>query len=503
MRDGWRRMRDGGKSGLGDKRRFIGFIAAIIAIGFGGSSLLAFLAARSAVRAAIEGEALPAAADSIYSQIRTDLVKPVFASSMMAHDTFLHDWSASGESDLAAIENYLGEIVRRNGALTAFFVSERTKRYYYADGVLKTVREDEVRDTWYYRVRSMKQDYELNVDIDMAHKDMLTIFVNYRVIDRHGRFLGAAGIGISASTLRDMIVRYRSELSTSIYFVDSKGKIVAGSPYGRESAPLTALASDPQLDRSAAKALAAHGGAFRYEHGGETVLTRALWLPELSWFVFVEKAEGGSVALARKALYLNIVLCALVLLLVLVASALTINRFQSRLEQSASHDPLTGALNRLAFGAMAEHEIKAARRSGASVSAVMFDIDDFKRVNDEFGHPAGDTVLLRVVRSAAGAIRSSDMLCRWGGEEFLVLLPDCALDGAREIAEKMRAAIRAETAANCPCSVSVSAGVASVDAAALRAAETELASVFDELVGRADGALLEAKQKGKDRTVTA
>jgi diguanylate cyclase (GGDEF)-like protein len=496
-------MREGGKGGLGDKRRFFGFIAAIIAIGFGGSSLLAFFAARGAVRATIEGESLPAAADSIYAQIRTELVKPVFASSMMAHDTFLHDWSASGESDLGAIENYLGEIVRRNGALTAFFVSERTKRYYYADGVLKTVREDEERDAWYYRVRGMKQDYELNVDIDMAHRDMLTIFVNYRVIDRRGRFVGAAGIGISASTLRDMILRYRSELSTSIYFVDSKGKIVAGAPYGREAAPPAALGSDPMLDMPAEKALATHGGSFRYAHAGETVLTRALWLPELSWFVFVEKAEGGSVALARKALYLNIALCALVLLLVLAASALTINRFQSRLEQSASHDPLTGALNRLSFGAMAEHEIKAARRSGGGVSAVIFDIDDFKRVNDELGHPAGDAVLVRVTESAARAIRSSDMLCRWGGEEFLALLPDCDLEAAALIAEKIRASVLAGTSVDCPCPVSVSAGVASIDTAAIRAGEPEPASIFGELVDRADRALLEAKRSGKDRTATA
>jgi diguanylate cyclase (GGDEF)-like protein len=501
-------MREGSKSGLGDKRRFIGFIAFIIVIGFGGSSLLAFLAARNAVRASIEGEALPAAADSIYAQIRTDLVKPVFVSSMMAHDTFLHEWSANGETDLGAIESYLGEIIRRNGALTAFFVSEKTKRYYYADGVLKTVRESEGRDAWYFRVRSMKQDYELNVDVDMAHKDMLTIFVNYRVIDTRGRFLGAAGIGISVSTLRNMIARYRDELGTSIYFVDSAGKIVAGSPFGRESAPPATLASDPSLARSAAMTLEARGGSFRYAHGGETVLTRALWLPELSWFVFVEKPEGAAVALAKRALYVSIALCVLVLLLVLAASALTIDRFQSRLEQSASHDPLTGALNRLSFGAMAEHEIKAARRSGGSVAAVILDIDDFKRVNDELGHPAGDEVLARVVASAAAAIRSSDLLCRWGGEEFLALLPNCDLEAARIIAEKMRTAVRAGTSVGCPRSVSVSAGVASVDAAAVDASSlgsgaADPASAFDELVSKADAALLEAKRSGKDRTVTA
>jgi diguanylate cyclase (GGDEF)-like protein len=495
-------MKAGKGRSFGNKRRFIGFIAAIIVAGFGGSSVLAFLAARDAVRASIEGDALPAAADSIYAQIRTDLVKPVFVSSMMAHDTFLHSWVASGETDLPAIKDYLSEIVRRNGALTAFFVSEGTKRYYYAEGVLKTVREREERDAWYFRVREMKQDYELNVDVDMAHADELSIFVNYRVIDQRGRFLGTAGIGISVSTLRDMIARYRGELGTSIYFADSEGRIVAGIPYGLKSAP-SKLGADPALAGSSAKALAARGGSFRYARGAETILTRALWVPELSWYIFVEKAEGGAVAIARKALYINLALCALVLALVLVASALTIDRFQSKLERSASHDPLTGALNRLSFEAMAEHELKAARRSGKSVSAVMLDIDDFKKVNDELGHPAGDAVLVRTVESALGAIRSSDLLCRWGGEEFLVLLPDCGLDAAREIAEKMLSAIRSGTAGGCPRSVTASAGASALSPGAIEADSIDPAAAFDALVGRADEALLEAKRRGKDQVAAA
>lgn len=491
-------MRTVGRRGIGDKRRFIGFIAAIIVVGFGGSSLLAFLAARQSIRASIEGEALPATAESIYAQLRTDLVKPIFVSSGMAHDTFLHDWSLGGERDIGSIKAYLGEIVRRNGALTAFFVSERSKRYYYPEGILKTVRDREERDVWYFRVREMKQDYELNVDVDLAHEDELTIFVNYRVVDRRGRFLGAAGIGISVDTLRDMISHYRSEFGTSIYFVDPESKIVAGAPYGRELSPPARLADDPALERSARTALAERGGSFRYRRGGETVLARALWLPELSWSAVVEKPEGKAVELAQRAFYLNIALCSLVLILVLLASAWTIDRFQSKLERNASHDPLTGALNRLSFGALAEHEIKAARRSGSSISAIIFDIDDFKRVNDELGHPAGDAVLVRVVASAAGAVRASDMLCRWGGEEFLAFLPCCGLDSAREIADKLRRAIRSGTAADCPREVSVSAGVASVDAAELAAA-ADPGAVFDALVGRADKALLEAKRSGKDR----
>jgi hypothetical protein len=181
------------KTGLGDKKRLIGFLAAILLAGFGGSSLLAFLAARDAIRASIEGEALPAAAESIYSQLRTDLAKPVFVSSMIAGDTFLHDWVRRGEGELPAIREYLGEIVRRYGVITAFFVSDRTKRYYYEGGVLKTVSRSEPRDQWFYRVAEMKEPYELNLDPDLAHGDVLTIFINYRVVDSQGTSSGPRG----------------------------------------------------------------------------------------------------------------------------------------------------------------------------------------------------------------------------------------------------------------------------------------------------------------------
>jgi diguanylate cyclase (GGDEF)-like protein len=483
-------MRGDRKSGLGDKRRLIGFIAAIIVVGFGGSSILGFRAARDAIRASIEGEALPAAAESVYSQLQTDLVEPVFVSSMMGNDSFLQDWTARGESDLSAIRRYLGQIQERYGAFTAFFVSERTGRYYYNGGILKTVSPSEPRDAWYYRVQKMATPYELNVDPDLAHHDALTIFVNYRVIDSTGAFLGAAGVGISVDTLRGMVSRFRSEFGTSIYFIKGDGTVVAGSPYGLATA-YPSVSADPALAAVAAWAIAGGGGSFRYSRGKEEVLLRAQKLPELSWYVFVERPEGAAVAGARRALYLNLALCAVVLCLVLFASVFTVNRFQSRLERSASLDPLTQALNRLAFETIAEHALKACRRSDERLSALMFDIDEFKKVNDELGHPAGDAVLIRVVACARATIRESDLLCRWGGEEFLAILRDCEASDALAIAEKLRAAVESGTAADSPARVTVSAGIA----------ELGPEESFDSLVSRADGALLEAKRAGRDRTI--
>jgi diguanylate cyclase (GGDEF)-like protein len=480
------------RSGLGDKRRLIGFIAAIIVAGFGGSSVLAFLAARDAIRASIEGEALPAAAESVYAQLQTDLVEPVFISSMMANDTFLHGWTRQGETGLPAIRSYLGEIVRRYGAFTAFYVSEATKRYYTEEGILKTVSQAEPRDAWYWRVSRMAEPYELNVDPDLAHGDALTIFVNYRVVDASGAFLGVAGVGITVDSLRDIVVRFRSQFGTSIYFVDRSGTIVAGLPFGLAVAP-RAIGSDSGLAAAGSRAMAAGGGSIRYTRGGAALLLRVLWLPELSWYVFVERPEEAAVSGSRRALWLNLGLCALVLALVVLASALTVDRFQSRLERSASHDPLTGTLNRLAFGAIADHSLKAARRARSPVSALVLDIDDFKAVNDSLGHPSGDAVIRAAAAGVRSAIRESDLLSRWGGEEFLVLLPGCGIEDALAAADKVRAAVAERSRADSPSRVTVSLG----------AAELGPGEDLDALVARADAALLEAKRGGKDRVASA
>ncbi len=475
------------RTGLGDKARLLAALTVLLLAGFLGTGYFAFLAARDSIRANIEKNDLPVAAESVYARLQKDLVEPVFVSSMMANDTFLHDWIVGGERDLDAVVRYLGEIKARYGAFTAFFVSERTGRYYYPEGILKTVSPSESRDEWYYRVRSMSEPYELNVDPDLANADALTIFINYRVIDTDGTYLGAAGVGLAVDSMTRMVATLKSEYGTNVYFVDRSGRIVAGEPYGGPGP------EDPALAPIYRRDLRVGPGSFRYRHGSENVLLFVRWLPEVGWFLFVERPEDAAMAGARRALYLNLVVYVLILVLALLAAGFTVNRFQSRLERTASFDPLTGAMNRLAFQTVADHSIREARREGRPLSVILFDIDHFKAVNDTLGHAAGDEALKTVVRTCAATLRASDLLCRWGGEEFLVLLPASGPDGAFAAAEKLRAAVSAERLAPGSPTVTISAGTATLRP------EEDLSS----LVQRADERLLEAKRTGRNRTVRA
>ena len=161
----------------------------------------------------------------------------------------------------------------------------------------------------------------------------------------------------------------------------------------------------------------------------------------------------------------------------------------------ATIDPLTGVYNRRTFLELAEREMSRCGRTGAALSVIMLDIDHFKRVNDSFGHIAGDETLRRFVALVQGCLRRADLVVRLGGEEFSVLLPEVQLGEASALAERIRSAV-AESPLVIGSSIipiTVSAGVA-----ALHQADGHN---IDHLLHRADSALYQAKNQGRNRVV--
>lgn len=121
----------------------------------------------------------------------------------------------------------------------------------------------------------------------------------------------------------------------------------------------------------------------------------------------------------------------------LAVSLKNAQRFHSLLE-STVHDALTGCANRAHAMAVIDGELSRSRRSKLPLSLLMFDLNRFKEINDQFGHLCGDAVLTAVGKRMSGVLRASDLKCRYGGEEFLVLLPDTGLAGAERLAELLR-----------------------------------------------------------------
>lgn len=180
------------------------------------------------------------------------------------------------------------------------------------------------------------------------------------------------------------------------------------------------------------------------------------------------------------------------------ASQREIEAKNEALTQQATRDPLTGCLNRRALMQGIDQAFEQARQAGLPLCCVMGDIDHFKSINDQFGHASGDIVIQAAVRSLQRGLRVGDLLGRYGGEEFCILLPNATAEQAREVAERLRADVQAHVAqalrqAERP-QVTMSFGVA-----AWVNGQDSAASLID----RADQALYRAKKGGRNRVALA
>ncbi|UGQ44811.1 GGDEF domain-containing protein [Massilia endophytica] len=169
----------------------------------------------------------------------------------------------------------------------------------------------------------------------------------------------------------------------------------------------------------------------------------------------------------------------------------------TKLEQLATTDPLTGIANRRKMTAQIASELERARRFGHPLSLLMVDIDYFKRINDTFGHEVGDKAIMAVSKMLTESLRAIDMVARFGGEEFVVLMPETDLDVAVLAAERLRetaCALRIEGESGAQVALTLSVGVAS--ALANGSADTP-----SSLLVRSDKALYRAKKQGRNRVV--
>ena len=175
--------------------------------------------------------------------------------------------------------------------------------------------------------------------------------------------------------------------------------------------------------------------------------------------------------------------------------------YQRKLAQGALHEPLTGLYNRRHFLERLTAELAAAQRHGRALSLLLIDLDHFRRVNDRYGHLAGDEALRAVAFVLQGAVRKEDVVARFGGEEFVVLARETALTGAKTLAERIRRAVE-----RAPIrfgeellAITVSVGVTvSVGLTRFEPGRTE-----QQLLAAADRALLRAKQNGRNTVVAA
>ena len=250
-----------------DGKRFVAILGALILAGFLATSLVSYFVARDSLTDQIAESTLPLTSNNIFSEIQRDLLRPVFISSLMAQDTFVRDWALNGEKEPDQIVRYLKEIQDRYKTVTSFFVSDRSHKYYHAGGVHRRVAADNPRDAWYFRVRDIAGDYEINVDPDEINKDAVTVFINHKVYDYAGRYIGATGVGLGVTAVKELLETFRQRFGRMVYFVDLEGNVTLhGADFDRPGN----IRDREGLAAVATQLLGSLEGSFSYRNDGRT-----------------------------------------------------------------------------------------------------------------------------------------------------------------------------------------------------------------------------------------
>lgn len=445
---------------------------------------------KDSIREELITNSLPLVRDLIDWEISTRLKDPLLASSLMARDTFLIEWIQDGEADASKIERYLDTIRIEHGFSTAFFISSKTLQYYSFQGVHKEISPTDAHDVWYYDFLNSGQLVALDVDSDEVRAGKLTIFINHRVLSATGELLGVVGVGVDMSNIAALLQKTQQTYGRVVYMVDESGVVQAHSDMN--VIEKRNIRTSFGIDKIAETILSSKGTTIDTSYEGENgnILLTARYIPDIKWHIVVEQDERVSLKIVRKMLFRTISIGIFASLLTLIISIRVVNKHNLNLKNSFKLDHLTQIINRLELDQRLLKELNLCRRSGGTFSALMIDLDNFKDINDTFGHSAGDDTLIKFTKLVSSSIRATDCFGRWGGDEFLLILPGANGTEGVIVANKLHSIV-ADSNVFLHFSLTISIGVT----------ELKKHDTIESLLSRTDKALYMAKAAGKDRVV--
>lgn len=470
-------------------KNYVVFIVTFLLLTFSiGSSILNYVKSLEETQLELRERSLPLSIDNIYTEVQKNLIEPTLVSSMMANDTFLKDWLIHKEDEINKISRYLESIKNRYNMFSTFLVSEKSGNYYTSKGLLEQVKEENPNNDWYFKFKDIQDTYEINLDFNKFMGDTLIMFINYKIFDDEFHYIGATGIGIKISYINEMLKHFRLKYKFNVFFANKNGDIVLSE---LENVDISKVQNVKELGLLEKGVLEENSRLLEYKKNGQSYILNSKYIKELNLYLFVEAEINKFTAEVEKTFIINLLISLLVTAIIIVIILYTVKSYNKKLENLASFDSLTQLPNRRSFNEYFEKSLKLYKRDNNPRSVIFFDIDNFKLINDNYGHLVGDNVLKRIATILNLQIRDCDSISRWGGEEFLILLNNSNLEQSVEVAEKLRSSLEHD--------VELSSFVEGGVTASFGVTTFKDNDGIEKIVSRADRALYKAKHGGKNR----
>lgn len=472
-------------------------VCAIIAVGFAIISAIGYRADIQRFEEDVEHIAL-LASEGIYHQIDAIFTKPVNVSLTMANDTLLKSFlrqEIARFDDPAYVEEmreYLDSYRQKYGYDSVFLASTQTNRYYHFNGIDRVLTPDNPENVWFYDFVSSQIEYALNIDNDEASDDEITVFINCSITDEDGGVMGVVGVGFRVDEIQWLLLEYLREFGVDAYLLGADGTIELApdrSGYQRENffdggKYMGMREQVIQPSRT--------DGPYAFwhpeKHNAVFVVTR--YIPTLSWYLVLENDMEEFEASLREqfAQEITIIVVVTFLLLLLITRVIRQKRKEERMRDQMQRDPMTGLYNKVATQEISRRLLE--ENPDRQFAFFILDIDNFKQVNDQCGHTVGDEAIVRFATLLFSRFRDSDIVGRIGGDEFAVFLavPDRGWV-ERKAADLVSALHTVSTSGWYTYKLSASIGIA---------LSPDDGTTFEALYKKADAALYEVKQRGRN-----
>jgi len=421
----------------------------------------------------------------VFDLVRDELLRPFYIAETFASSVEVSAIATSPGFDEDVLLRRLQKMESDLG-LTFFVASERARKQYLSDG--RTLDLIEGKVAWYYEAIESNKD----VMADLGKVGDVHLYFDVRIDSAEGDFLGYVGVGKRVSRFLESFEEHKAAHGHDFLFVNDDNEIILTSlpdlvvtdAYVPRLDDIAWFDGVGSLDRSFDSEIV--------ELDDADFLVTEYAIQQLGWRLLLLMPLEARQAQVTQTFFSNAFAAVFIILVLVGVSFSVMLVYKRNLERRTQLDLLTGLPNRT----FVQQRFEQLHRSGQTVCVIVIDLDHFKDINDTYGHATGDRVLKAAAAVFKSELRDESVISRWGGEEFVMLIPSATIDEGRAVSERARRELEKVSIPTRETSVSVTA---SFGVAFGSAAEDSLA----DMLARADRAMYDAKQGGRNQVMLA